>query len=86
MLASTPSSELRVAFRLFTFCKEPNAHPKPLSPLPLADARHAAIDIGRGKVHPLHAYDRTMQHAVAKLGKVRDVHVGHGDPCAKAAA
>ena len=65
--------ELRVAFRLFTLRKEPNAHPKPLSPFPLADARHPAVDIGRGKVHPLHVYDRTMQRAIAEFWQVRDL-------------
>src|ERR1700704_5013320 len=40
-------------------------------PLPLADARHAAVDIRRVEVHPLHAHDRTMQHAVAELHRPR---------------
>jgi hypothetical protein len=39
------------------------------SPFPLADARHAAVEIRRVEVHLLHAYDRTMQHAIASSGR-----------------
>jgi hypothetical protein len=43
------------------------------SPLPLADTWHAAVEIGRVKVHPLHAHDHTMQYAVAEFGQVCDL-------------
>ena len=37
-------------------------------PLPLADARHAAVQIGRGEVEFLHPYDRTMQNTFTNFG------------------
>jgi hypothetical protein len=53
-LACLPGANGTTGARRFLAALSNRGH---ASPSPLADARHAAVEIGRVEVHPLHAYD-----------------------------